>query len=126
MVVELLRIHLPDSLSDSDLCKDICAVVAINLRRISADTEKSALAWDKRAYHSKAEELRHEMAWATPAAQITEALAYSPRPINRADIERLQKLLPGTIETSSRPRFKDVEVLRGAALAARQTLLKSK
>ena len=128
MVIELVRTHLPKSLSDSDLCKDICAVISINLRRVAADTEKSAEAWDKRAYHSKADELRREMPWVAPAAQVVESLAYVPRKFTRADIERLQGLIPGDVdvEMTTRPRFKDIEIVRGAAAAARQTLLKKK
>lgn len=128
MVVELVSVHLPKTLSDSDLCKDICAVVAISLRRIAADSEKSAAAWDKRAYHSKADELRREMAWALPAAQIAESLAYTPKTFGRADMERLQAQVPDEVdvEMTTRPRFKDIEVLRGAAAAARQTFLKKK
>jgi hypothetical protein len=126
MVIELVRVHLPQNLNDSDLCKDICAVVAVNLRRIATDGEKSAEAWDKRAYHSKADELRREMAWALPAAQIAEFLAYLPRKFTRADYERLQGLVPEDAEMGVRPRFKDITVLRGAAAAARQTLLKKK
>jgi hypothetical protein len=128
MVIELVRIHLPKNLKDSDLCKDMCAVVAINLRRVAADTEKSAAAWDKRAYHSKADELRRELAWALPAAQIAESLAYTPRLFTPADLERLQTGMPEEVdvEMTMRPRFKDVQVLRGAAAAARQTLLKKK
>ena len=40
MVAELIQVHLPktlNTLNDSALCKDICAVLAINLRRIAAD-----------------------------------------------------------------------------------------
>jgi hypothetical protein len=125
MVAELVRVHLPASLADSDLCKDICSVVAVNLRRIAADGEKSAEAWDKRAYHSKADELRREMTWALPAAQIAEALAYTPKQFSAADVKRLQGLVP-EFELPTRPRFKDIEVLRGAAAAARQTLLRKK
>jgi hypothetical protein len=126
MVIELVRVHLPKTLSDSDLCKDICAVIAVNLRRIASDSEKSAEAWDKRAYHSKADELRREMGWALPAAQIAESLAYVPRKFTRADWERLQALVPEDVELGVRPRFKDIGVLRGAAAAARQTMLKRK
>ncbi|HEY3342747.1 MAG TPA: hypothetical protein VGK81_12045 [Anaerolineae bacterium] len=126
MVIELVRVHLPKNLSDSDLCQDICAVIAVNLRRIAADSEKSAEAWDKRAYHSKADELRREMGWALPAAQIAESLAYVPRKFTRADWQRLQELVPEDTEPPTRPRFKDIGVLRGAAVAARQTLLKRK
>src|SRR6266540_4266144 len=88
MVIELVRVHLPKSLDDSDLCKDMCAVIAVDLRRIAADTEKSAAAWDKKAYHSKADELRREMAWSLPAAQIAESIAYLPRKFTREDLSR--------------------------------------
>lgn len=124
MVDELVRVHLPRALDDSDLCRDILAVVAINLRRIAADTEKSAAAWDKRAYHTKADELRRDMGWVLPAAQIVESLAYSPRKFTQSDLNRLQELAPVDTEPPARPRFKDINVLRGAAAAARQTLLK--
>ena len=128
MVIELVRTHLPGTLADSDLCKDICAVISINLRRVAADTEKSATAWDKRTYHTKADELRRDMAWVLPASQVVESLAYIPRKFTRADLDRLQSLIPGDVdvEMTARPRFKDIEVLRGAAAAARQTLLKKK
>lgn len=126
MVAELIHVHLPNAAQDSDLCKDMCAVIAINLRRFAVDAEKSAAAWDKRAYHSKADELRREDAWALPAAQIAEQLAYSPRKFAVSDIQRLRAALPPDLEAAltARPRFKDVEALRGAAAAARQTLLK--
>ena len=126
MVDELVRVHLPRSLDDSELCRDILAVVAVNLRRIAVDTEKSAAAWDKRAYHTKAEELRHDMDWVLPAAQIVESLAYSPRKFTQSDLDRLLKLVPVDTDPPVRPRFKDINVLRGAAAAARQTLLKKK
>ena len=126
MVTELVRIHLPENLKDNELCKDMCAVIAVNLRRVHADTEQSAKAWDKRAYHSKAEELRQEMVWVLPLSQIVEAMAYSPKKFDAGDVERLNKLLPDFLELPLRPRFKDVAMLRGAAGAARATLLKKK
>ena len=126
MVIELVRVHLPNTLNDSNLCKDICAVIAVNLRRIADDTEKSATAWDKKAYHVKADELRREMAWALPAAQIAESFAYQPRKFTLEALGRLQGLVRGEVEPGTRTRFKDIEALRGAAAAARQTLLKKK
>jgi len=124
IVVEIVREHLFERLDDSDLCKDMCAVIAINLRRVHADTEKSADAWDKRAYHSKADALRREMAWALPMAQFAESLAYNARPFTPEDLDRLMDMLPDEYQVPKRPRFKDVERMRGAAAAARQTLLK--
>lgn len=128
MVMELVYAHLPNTLTDSDLCKDICAVVAINLRRVADDIEKSAAAWDKKAYHSKADELRRETAWVLPAAQLAESLAYLPAKFTKTDLTRLRAAIPEDVELEAavRPRFKDVNILRGAAAAARQTLLKKK
>jgi hypothetical protein len=126
MVVELVRVHLPENLKDSDLCKDMCSVVAINLRKVHADAEQSAKAWDKRAFHSKADDLRTEMAWVLPLAQIVEAMAYTPKKFDAADCARLNDLLPDFLEMPLKQRFKDVSILRGAAAAARSTLLKKR
>lgn len=126
MVVELVRIHLPENIKNNDLCKDMCAVIAINLRRVHADTEQSAKAWDKRAFHTKAEALRNEMAWALPIAQIAESMAYSAKKFDAMDCQRLNELLPDFLAMPLKTRFKDVTVLCGAAAAARQTLLKKK
>jgi hypothetical protein len=124
MVVELVREHIFEHLDDSDLCKDMCAVAAINLRRVHEDTERSANAWDKRAYHSKADELRRDMAWALPMSQVAESLAYSSCKFTGDDAERLLTMLPDELDMPKRARFKNVELVRGAASAARHTLLK--
>lgn len=127
MVAELVKVHLPNTLNklnDPALCKDICAVLAINLRRIAADVEKSANAWDKRTYHSKADALRRENAWAEQAAEMSEIFAYSPKRFDADDLARLQRLVPEDLELLQRPRFKNIEDVRGAAAAARKTVLK--
>lgn len=126
MVVELVREHLFEHLDDNELCKDMCAVIAINLRRVHDDTEKSANAWDKRTFHTKAEELRRDMAWAMPMSQVAESLAYSTRPFSGDDVDQLLTLLPEELDMPKRTRFKNVEILRGAAGAARHTLLKKR
>jgi hypothetical protein len=126
MVVELVREHLFESRKDDALCKDMCAVIAINLRKTGEDFENSAKAWDKKHYHSKADELRRDAAWVTPMAQLAESLAYSTRPFSDDDLDRLLTLLPDDVEMPKRRRFKDLTILRGAAGAARQTLLKKK
>lgn len=125
MVSELARTHLP-STPDDGLRKDICAVIAINLRHFADDAETSAKAWDKKAYHTKADELRRDVAWASPMAQIAESMAYTPRKLEPADIKRLQGMLPDDVILPERMRFKKIDSLRGAAAAARQTLLKRK
>jgi hypothetical protein len=124
MVVELVREHLFESLDDDELCKDICAVVAINLRKTHEDNENSARSWDKKHFHVKADELRRDMEWALPMGQVAESLAYSGRKFSGDDAERLLSLLPEDIEMPKRRRFKDLELLRGAAAAARKTVLK--
>jgi len=126
MVVELVREHMFEHLDDSNLCKDMCAVVSVNLRRVHADTEKSANAWDKRAFHSKADDLRRDMAWAQPMSELAEMIAYSPRTFGREDVDRLLSFMPEELEMPKRQRFKNIEVVRGAAAAARHTVLKKR
>lgn len=126
MVVEIVREHLFEHLDDNPLCKDMCAVVAINLRRVHDDTERSANAWDKRAFHTKAEELRRDMAWALPMSELAETIAYAPGKFSSNDVDRLLSFLPEELDMPKRARFKNVEVMRGAAKAARQTVLKKK
>jgi hypothetical protein len=126
MVVELVREHLFEKIDDEKLCKDICAVIAINLRRTHEDTESSAKAWDKKHFHTKADDLRREMAWAMPMSQLAESMAYNAKKLGDDDLDRLMSMLPDDLEPPARKRFKDIEVVRGAAAAARQTLLKKK
>ncbi len=126
MVVELVREHLFEKLSDDKLCKDMCAVIAINLRRTHEDTENSAKAWDKKHFHTKADELRREGLWALPMAQIAESLAYVARPFSADDADRLLGMLPDDLDMPKRRRFKDLEMVRGAAAAARSTMLKKR
>lgn len=124
MVVEIVREHLFEHLDDSNLCKDMCAVLAVNLRRVHDDTEKSANAWDKRAFHTKADELRRDMAWAMPMSQLAEMIAYSKNKFSSDDVDRLLSFLPDELDMPKRTRFKNPELMRGAAAAARQTVLK--
>jgi hypothetical protein len=126
MVVELVREHLFEKLDDDKLCKDMCAIIAINLRKTHEDNENSAKAWDKKHFHSKADDLRREGAWALPMAQVAEALAYNTKPFSGDDAEQLLGMLPEDLDMPKRRRFKDLEMLRGAAAAARQTVLKKK
>ena len=124
MVVELVREHLFENLEDDELCKDICAVVAINLLKTHEDNENSARAWDKKHFHVKADELRRDGAWALPMSQAAQTLAYAGRKFSGDDAERLLGMLPEDLEMPRRRRFKDLELLRGAAAAARRTILK--
>lgn len=126
MTVELVRIHLAANLKDGNLCKDMCAVIAINLRRVHDDAENSAKVWDKKHFHVKADELRAEAAWALPLSQIAESMAYTPKAFDLADCKRINELLPDFLEVPLRPRFKDISMLRGAAAAARSTLLRKR
>jgi hypothetical protein len=126
MVIELVREHLFEKLGDDALCKDMCAVITINLRKTHEDTESSAKAWDKKHFHTKADELRRDGQWALPMAQVAESLAYISRPFTDDDADKLLSMLPEDLDMPKRKRFKDLEMLRGAAGAARQTLLKRK
>ena len=60
IVAEMLLVHLPDQLGDQSLACDLLTVTSLAIRAAAADAEKSAAAWDKRAYHVRADELRRE------------------------------------------------------------------
>jgi hypothetical protein len=129
IVSELLLVHLPEQLQakNDKLCKDICAVIAISLKRITLDIEQSAKAWDKRAYFSKADALRREYVWSEAAWKSAEAMAYAPKPFDANDLKTLGAAVPNQfLELLQRPRFKDISMVKGAALQARGTMLLKK
>jgi hypothetical protein len=66
------------------------------------------------------------MAWAMPMSQLAETLAYSSRRFTGDDVDQLLALLPEELDMPKRARFKNIEILRGAAGAARNTLLKKR
>ncbi len=119
IVAEIMLMHLPDVLDDQGLARDLLSVVGVTLRAAWEDAEKSAAAWDKRAYHLKADRLRDEWAWAMGAANYAEGLAYRDGPVTAEGVRTLRLLIKPELEVSSRRVIKDPAHFRGAAAANR-------
>lgn len=120
LVAEMLLVHLPHTLDDQPLARDLLTVVSLAIRAAAQDAEKSAQAWDKRAYHLKADQLRREWAWAAGAANYAAGLADRPQPITLTDLEKLHTLIDVPLERPKRLRYKHPAHLRGAREANRQ------
>jgi len=120
IVAEMLLVHLPKVLADQSLARDLLAVTSLAIRAAAADAEKSAEAWDKRAYHVKADELRREWEWAPGAANYAAGLADRSQPLTAADLEKLQSLIGLGLERPKRLHYKNPEAFRGAYEANRQ------
>ncbi len=123
VVAELLLIHLPECLKQGDqaLAHDLLAVVGTALRTVQADVEKSAQAWDKRAYHVKADELRREWDWLAGAVNYTLGLAQRPAPLTHESLEKVRRMIAIPLERPARKQISAPERFRGAAQALRKS-----
>jgi hypothetical protein len=106
--------------ADQELARDLLTIVSLAIRAAAADAEKSATAWDKRAYHVKADELRREWEWAPGAANYASGLADRAKRITAADLEKLRALIGAPLERPKRLRYKDPSAFLGAREANRQ------
>jgi hypothetical protein len=97
---ELLR-HLSQKTVVDNEAKDMAAQLALCLRAVDEGIESSALAWEKRDYWIKAEQLRQRWTWAGVYAARLEKL------IKSEEWENLPKLLVELF-----PRFADIKVTR--------------
>jgi hypothetical protein len=146
IVTEMLLVHLPSVLNtqsppetraasygsscgldleqagqaDQELARDLLTIVSLAIRAAAADAEKSAVAWDKRAYHIKADELRREWEWAPGAGNYAMGLADRADPITVANLEKLRALIGAPLERPTRLRYKDPTAFLGAHEANRQ------
>jgi hypothetical protein len=120
IVAEMLLEHLPAVLNDQSLARDLLTVIHLAILAAAADAEKSATAWDKRAYHLKADELRREWEWAPGAANYAAGLAERPQPVTAADLQKLQALIGLELERPKRLSYKNPAAFRGAREANRQ------
>ena len=120
IVAEMLLVHLPDVLDDAPLACDLLTVVSLAIRAASADAEKTASAWDKRAYHLKADQLRREWLWAPGAANYAAGLADRPPPLALVDLQKLHTLIGFELERPRRLRYKNPDAFRGSREANRQ------
>jgi hypothetical protein len=120
VVAEILRVHLPEWLEkDPDLARDLVSVVGTALETIHQDAEKSAKAWDKRAYHVRADRFRREWAWVPGAANYALGIALRPQPIQAVDLAKLEQLIRPDLEKPHRRQISDPTRFRGAAKAVR-------
>jgi hypothetical protein len=117
IVAEMLLVHLPAVLNDQPLARDLLMITHLAIRAAADDAEKSATAWDKRAYHIKADELRREWEWAPGAANYAAGLADRPQPVTAADLQKLRTLIGVELERPKRLHYKNAEAFRGARQA---------
>ena len=120
VVAESLRVHLPEWLEkDPDLARDLVSVVATALETINEDAERSAKAWDKRAYHVRADRFRREWAWVPGAANYAMGIALRPQPVTATDLAKLEQLIRPDLEKPYRRQISDPTRFRGATKAVR-------
>jgi hypothetical protein len=120
IVAEMLLVHLPAVLEEQALARDLLTVISLAIRAAVEDAEKTAVAWDKRAYHVKADQLRREWLWAPGAANYAAGLADRPQPIGQADLRKLRALVGVQLERPRRLRYKNPGAFRGSREANRQ------
>jgi len=120
VVAEILLVHLPEWLEkDPELARDLVSVAGTALTTIYEDAEKSAKAWDKRAYHVRADKFRREWAWVPGAANYALGIALRPQPITTDDLAKLEQLIRPDLEKPYRRQISDPTRFRGAAKAVR-------
>jgi hypothetical protein len=120
VIAEILTVHLPEHLEDDpDLARDLLSVAGTALLSIYEDAEKSAKAWDKRAYDLRADELRREWDWALGASNYALGLALRPQPLQQIDIDKLRRLIRPELEKPARRQIPDPDRFRGATQAVR-------
>jgi hypothetical protein len=120
IVAEMLLVHVPAVLEDQALARDLLMVTSLAIRAAQIDAEKSATAWDKRAYHVRADQLRQEWEWAPGAANYASGLSERSQPVTLADLDRLKTLIGVSLESPKRPHYKNLEAFRGAREATRR------
>ncbi len=120
VVAEILLVHAPEMLEkEPALVRDLLAVVGTALRALYDDAEKSARAWDKRAYDVKADQLRREWAWALGASNYAVGLALQKEPPDATALKKLRTLIKPQLEEPYRRQIRDPARFRGAARAVR-------
>ncbi len=121
VVAEILLIHLPEVLpKDQALAHDLLAVVGTALNTIYEDAEHSTEAWDKRAYHSRADAMRKEWIWALAASNYALGLALRPDPLTPVMLEKVQRLIHPGLQRPARRQIADPARFRGAAQAVQK------
>jgi hypothetical protein len=121
IVAEILLVHIPEQLAqDPALAHDLMSVAATALRSIFDDAEKSTKAWDKKAYHVRADKLRREWDWSMGASNYALGLALRLTPLRRTDIAKLRLMIGVKLQKPARRQIADPKRFQGAAQAVRQ------
>jgi hypothetical protein len=121
VVAEILLVHIPDLLNkDPGLARDLLSVAGTALAEIYEDAEQSAKAWDKRAYHVRADEMRREWDWSLAASNYALGLALRSAPLKAEDLSKLRRLIQPDLEKPARKQISDPSRFRGAAQLVRQ------
>lgn len=121
IVAEILLVHIPEQLTqDPALTHDLMSVAATSLRSIYNDAEKSTKAWDKKAYHVRADKLLREWDWALGASDYALGLALRLTPLKRTDIAKLRLMIGAELQKPARRQIADPQRFQGAAQAVRQ------
>lgn len=116
VVAEILTVHVPEQIEkDPELARDLLSVAGTALHTIYEDAEQSAKAWDKRAYHSKADALRLEWDWADGASNYALGLALRLQVPKQTDIDKLVRLIRPGLQKPARRQISDPTHFRGAA-----------
>jgi hypothetical protein len=105
---------------DDALVRDLLSVAGTALHDVYEDAEQSAKAWDKRAYHVRADELRREWGWSLGAANYAMGLALHRKAISEGDVDKLKKLIEPDLTKPGRKQISDPSRFRGAAEAVRR------
>jgi len=123
VIAEILLVHIPGLLKeDQPLAHDLLAVAGTAISNIYEDVEQSAKAWDKRAYHVKADNLRREWDWTLGAANYATGLALNSDPLTTTSLAKLRLLIRPNLEKPARRQIKSPQNFRGAAQAVRVQL----
>ncbi len=123
VVAEILLVHLPELIDqDQSLARDLLSVAGTALRDIYEDAEQSAKAWDKKAYHVRADVFRREWDWSLGASNYALGLAARPAPLSQDSLARFRQLIRPKLEKPARRQIADPTRFRGAAQAVQEKL----
>ena len=127
VVAEILLVHLPELIDkDQSLARDLLSVAGTALRDIYEDAEQSAKAWDKKAYHVRADAFRREWDWSLGASNYALGLAARATPLSHDALARFRQLIRPQIEKPARRQIPDPTRFRGAAQAVQEKLARER
>jgi hypothetical protein len=127
VVAEILLVHLPELINkDQPLARDLLSVAGTALRDIYEDAEQSAKAWDKKAFHVRADEFRREWDWALGASNYALGLAARSTPLSHEALARFRRLIRPKLQKPARRQIADPTRFRGAARVVQHKLARQR